>query len=126
DSKGTNVGAVVMSLASFDQDVILILGGRDKGGDYAPLKPLLKNKARALIVLGEAKDKITTALAGSTEIVSVDSMREAVKESRRRAVPGGVVLLSPACSSFDMFKDYHDRGLQFQAAVRDLAAGGCS
>ncbi|MFO1464142.1 MAG: UDP-N-acetylmuramoyl-L-alanine--D-glutamate ligase [bacterium] len=120
DSKGTNVGAVVMSLASFDREVVLILGGKDKGGDYAPLRPLLKNKARAIVVMGEAKDKILASLKGATEIVTVASMREAVQASRRLAKPGGTVLLSPACSSFDMFKDYHDRGMQFQQAVREL------
>jgi len=124
DSKGTNVGAVVMSLASFDQDVVLILGGKDKGGDYAPLRPLLKNKARAIVVLGEARDKIVSSLQGATEIVTVASMREAVQASRRLAVPGGTVLLSPACSSFDMFKDYHDRGMQFQKAVLEMRNGG--
>jgi len=124
DSKGTNVGAVVMSLASFDQDVVLILGGKDKGGDYAPLRPLLRNKARGLVVLGEAKEKIVTALQGSTEIVVVDSMREAVQACRKLSVPGGTVLLSPACSSFDMFRDYHDRGEQFKKYVRELTGEG--
>lgn len=120
DSKGTNVGAVVMSLASFDQDVVLILGGKDKGGDYAPLKPLVRHKTRAVILLGEAADKIAAALQGSTEPVRVGSMREAVRKARELSVPGGVVLLSPACSSFDMFKDYHDRGEQFKNCVREL------
>ncbi|MCE9624444.1 MAG: UDP-N-acetylmuramoyl-L-alanine--D-glutamate ligase, partial [Deltaproteobacteria bacterium] len=120
DSKGTNVGAVVMSLASFDQDVVLILGGKDKGGDYAPLRPLLRNKARAVVVLGEAKEKIVAALRGSAEIVTVTSMREAVQACQRLSVPGGTVLLSPACSSFDMFRDYHDRGEQFKKYVREL------
>lgn len=123
DSKGTNVGAVVMSLASFDQDVVLILGGKDKGGDYAPLKPLIKHKTRAVILLGEAADKIAAALQGSARLVKVDSMREAVRKARELSVPGGVVLLSPACSSFDMFKDYHDRGEQFKKCVRELEGG---
>jgi UDP-N-acetylmuramoylalanine--D-glutamate ligase len=121
DSKGTNVGAVVMSLAGFDKDVVLILGGRDKGGDYAPLRPLLKHKARALVVMGEAKDKIVESLKGSTEITTVSSMKEAVETAKRLAPKGGTVLLSPACSSFDMFKDYHDRGEQFKKCVREIA-----
>lgn len=120
DSKGTNVGAVVMSLAGFDKDVVLILGGRDKGGDYAPLKPLIRHKAKAVIVLGEAKEKILQELQGSSELLSVDTLQEAVREAHRLAPPGGTVLLSPACSSFDMFKDYHDRGEQFKKAVRQL------
>ena len=122
DSKGTNVGAVVMSLAGFDQDVVLILGGRDKGGDYTPLRPLLKHKARAIVVLGEAKEKIVNSLQGACEIVTVNSMAEAVKESKRLASKGGTVLLSPACSSFDMFKDYHDRGEQFKKCVKQLSS----
>jgi len=123
DSKGTNVGAVVMSLASFDQDVVLILGGKDKGGDYAPLKPLVRNKVRGLILIGEAKEKIAAALGDATATVVASTMREAVQEARRLSVPGGTVLLSPACSSFDMFRDYHDRGLQFQQAVKELREG---
>lgn len=120
DSKATNVGAVVMSLASFDENVVLIMGGRDKGGDYKPLIPLLKHKARAIVVMGEAKDLIRTSLEGACEIVTVDSMQEAVKRARKLVPPGGTVLLAPACSSFDMFKDYHDRGEQFKKWVRDL------
>ncbi len=120
DSKATNVGAVVMSLASFDQDVVLILGGRDKGGEYTPLSPLLKHKARAIVVMGEAKEIIARSLKGACEIVPVSSMDEAVQSARRLVPRGGTVLLSPACSSFDMFKDYHDRGEQFKKAVRNL------
>lgn len=123
DSKGTNVGAVVMSLASFDQDVVLILGGKDKGGDYGPLRPLVRHKTRAVILLGEAREKIAAALQGSAELVPVESMREAVHKARELSVPGGTVLLSPACSSFDMFKDYHDRGEQFKKFVRELREG---
>jgi UDP-N-acetylmuramoylalanine--D-glutamate ligase len=120
DSKATNVGAVVMSLASFDQNVVLILGGKDKGGDYSPLKPLIKNKVASLIMMGEAKEKILKALGNIVPTYVVASMHEAVEKSHQSAKPGGVVLLSPACSSFDMFKDYHDRGEQFRAEVRKL------
>ncbi len=120
DSKATNVGAVVMSLASFDNDVILILGGRDKGGDYAPLKPLLRAKAKAVLVLGEAAPKILSALRGASELIPVKDMREAVERAYQIAPPGGTVLLSPACSSFDMFRDYHDRGETFKRFVKEL------
>jgi UDP-N-acetylmuramoylalanine--D-glutamate ligase len=120
DSKATNVGAVVMSLASFDKDVVLIMGGRDKGGDYKPLIPLLKHKAKAVVVLGEAKDLIMKSLKGACEIVPVSSMSDAVQKAKDLAPPGGTVLLSPACSSFDMFRDYHDRGEQFKKCVRAL------
>lgn len=120
DSKATNVGAVVMSLASFDGDVVIILGGVDKGGDYRPLRPLLKAKARAALVLGEARDIILEALEGSTELIPVSGMEEAVQRAYQLAPPGGVVLLSPACSSFDMYKNYHERGLDFQNLVKQL------
>lgn len=117
DSKATNVGAVVMSLASFDQGVILILGGRDKGGEYLPLRAMVKNKVKALIVMGEATEKIVQAFETCTEIVRVHSMEEAVSQAQALASSGDTVLLSPACSSFDMFKDYHDRGEQFKKYV---------
>ena len=120
DSKATNVGAVVMSLASFDKDVILILGGRDKGGEYLPLRALVKNKVKALILMGEATEKIAKALEGCAEIFRVHSMQEAVHQAHGLATPGSTILLSPACSSFDMFKDYHDRGEQFKQAVLAL------
>ncbi len=120
DSKGTNVGAVVMSLASFEQDVVLILGGKDKGGDYSPLKPLLKAKARALIVMGEAKEKILASLGGVVETIGVDSMEEAVRQAALMAPPGGTVLLSPACSSFDRYRNYHERGEDFRKWVKQL------
>ncbi len=120
DSKGTNVGAVVMSLASFEKPVVLILGGKDKGGDYSVLRALIKNKARALVLLGEAKEKIRKALQDTVPIVEVNSMRAAVEEASRLAQEGDVVLLSPACSSFDMFRDYKHRGDEFQKYVRSL------
>ncbi len=120
DSKGTNVGAVVMSLASFEKPVVLILGGKDKGGDYSVLRALVKNKAKALILLGEAKEKIHRALKDTVPIVEVNSMKAAVQEASRLAEKGDVVLLSPACSSFDMFRDYKHRGQEFQKQVKEL------
>jgi UDP-N-acetylmuramoylalanine--D-glutamate ligase len=96
------------------------MGGRDKGGDYKPLIPLLKHKAKAVVVLGEAKDLIMKSLKGACEIVPVSSMSDAVQKAKDLAPPGGTVLLSPACSSFDMFRDYHDRGEQFKKCVRAL------
>lgn len=120
DSKATNVGAVVMSLASFDQDVALILGGKDKGGDYSLLRPLLKAKAKCIIVLGEATEKISTSLKGSTEIYPVPNMEAAVHKARALTPKGGTVLLSPACSSFDQYKNYKERGLDFQHWVKQL------
>ena len=117
DSKGTNVGAVVMSLASFERGVILILGGRDKGGDYSPLKSLIRGKAKALIVLGEAKPKIMAALEGQCPTYPVENMKEAVEKSFEIGSEGDVVLLSPACSSFDQYQNYAERGRDFQKWV---------
>lgn len=117
DSKGTNVGSVVMSLASFDKNIILIMGGRDKGGDYSPLKSLIANKAKAVIVLGEARSKIVNALEKVKPIFEVNTMKEAVLKSFEIAQRGDTVLLSPACSSFDQYKDYVARGDDFKEWV---------
>lgn len=114
DSKGTNVGSVVMSLASFEENVILLLGGRDKGGDYAPLKSLIQAKVKAVIALGEAKDIIAKSLAGTKPIHVVADMKEAVKKSYELLAAGDTVLLSPACSSFDQYKNYAERGDDFK------------
>jgi UDP-N-acetylmuramoylalanine--D-glutamate ligase len=119
DSKGTNVGAVVMSLASFDQPVILIAGGKDKNSDYFPLKGLLKGKVKKLILLGEAKEKMYQALKDSVDTTLVDDMKAAVKLAHNNAVSGDVVLLSPACSSFDQYQNYKERGLDFQTCIKN-------
>jgi UDP-N-acetylmuramoylalanine--D-glutamate ligase len=120
DSKGTNVGAVVKSLASFDEPVILLAGGVDKGGDYAPLQAPVKQKVRRLIVFGEAKEIIAGSLKQFTETVIVNDIREAVADAAAHARAGDVVLLSPACSSFDQFRDYAERGKVFKSLVQDL------
>ncbi|RJQ41739.1 MAG: UDP-N-acetylmuramoyl-L-alanine--D-glutamate ligase [Nitrospiraceae bacterium] len=120
DSKGTNVDAVVKSLESFSVPVILIAGGRDKDGDFSLLSPLVKSRVKKLVLIGEAREKIKEVLGGLTETVFADSLREAVMISGKAASKGDVVLLSPACASFDMFKDYKDRGEQFKKIVRDL------
>lgn len=123
DSKGTNVGAVVMSLASFDEKVLLILGGVDKGGDYFPLRPLLKAKVEAALVMGQAQEKILHALEGATRLIPVANMKEAVAQAVALAHPGSTVLLSPACSSFDQYRDYVERGEDFQRWVREITQG---
>lgn len=120
DSKGTNVGAVVMALAGFEKNVILIAGGRDKQGDYAPLQGLIKGKVKKLILLGEAKNAMEKSLQGTTEIKLVDDMRAAVREAMVSAESGDTVLLSPACSSFDQYHNYEERGRDFQNCVREL------
>lgn len=120
DSKGTNVGAVIKSLESFSDPLILILGGRDKGGDFSLLRNLVREKVKTLVLIGEAKEKIRKALGDLTETVMADDLREAVYLSRSRAVKGDVVLLSPACASFDMFLDFEDRGRQFKKIVEEF------
>jgi UDP-N-acetylmuramoylalanine--D-glutamate ligase len=127
DSKGTNVGAAVSALRGLSEHrVVLIAGGRDKLGDYGPLCGELRQKGRALVVLGEAADRIAGAAAGVVPIERVQSMEDAVRAAARLARPGDAVLLSPACSSFDMFRDYKHRGDVFAEAVRALPrpAGG--
>ncbi len=120
DSKGTNVGAVIKSLESFSGPVILIAGGRDKDGDFTELMPLIKDKVKTLVLIGEASDKIKKALDNSTRIIMEDSLGDAVAKAKELASPGDVVLLSPACASFDMFRDFEHRGREFKEHVGNL------
>ncbi|MBI4524081.1 MAG: UDP-N-acetylmuramoyl-L-alanine--D-glutamate ligase [Deltaproteobacteria bacterium] len=120
DSKGTNVGAVVKSLESFSSPVILLAGGVDKKGDYGVLEAQMKKKVKKLVLFGEARQVIREALGSLTETVVVDGLDAAVEEAWKSAVSGDVVLLSPACSSFDMFKNYAERGEAFKALVQAL------
>jgi len=122
DSKGTNVGSVVKSLQSFSEPVILIAGGKDKNGDLSPLKELVRKRVKHLVLLGEAKDRMNRELGGLTDTVMARTLEEAVSLARQKAKGGEVVLLSPACSSFDMFKDYKERGRVFKEAVFKLSA----
>ncbi len=121
DSKGTNVGAAVAALRGIlEERAVLIAGGRDKLGDYAPLVAALRDKGRALVLIGEAAARIEEAARGALPIARAGSMPEAVRIAREFARSGDCVLLSPACSSFDMFRDYKERGDVFAQAVRDL------
>jgi len=120
DSKGTNVGAVVEALEAMAGPVILIAGGLDKGGDYAPLIDPVRRKVRRVILNGAARDKIAAALGGAAEIESVSTLKEAVECAWRAARRGDTVLLSPACASFDQFRDYAERGGIYQKLVRAL------
>ena len=117
DSKGTNVQATAMALTSFAKNVILIAGGLDKGGDYGVLKGLIKAKVKMLILLGQAKDKLFEIFKDQTEVVRVQNMGEAVGIALATAQSGDVVLLSPACASFDQYKNYAERGDHFQRLV---------
>jgi len=126
DSKGTNVGAVVKSLMSFQSPIILIAGGKDKGGDYSPLKNLIAERVKGMALIGEATERIWGALGGLTETVKCNALEEAVQWAFSRARSGDVVLLSPACSSFDMFENYQERGKRFKAIVKELKEKGDS
>jgi UDP-N-acetylmuramoylalanine--D-glutamate ligase len=121
DSKATNVEAARRSLEAFDRPVVVVLGGRYKGGDFADLAPALRTRGRLVLAVGEAAERVRAALEGVVPVEACASLDAAVERARTAARPGDVVLLAPACSSFDMFRDYADRGRAFKAAVRRLA-----
>ena len=120
DSKGTNVDATLKALESIDQPIWLIAGGRDKGGDFSRLAPTIRRKVKRLILIGEAAPLIAKAMEGYQAVERADTLKQAVESAAAGACGGEVVLLSPACASFDMFVDYQDRGRQFKALVRSL------
>jgi len=123
DSKATNVGAAVVALLGLGESrVVLIAGGRDKLGSYEPLAEALERRGRAVVVLGEASERLARAVGDRLPVERAGSMEEAVRRAFRLARPGEAVLLAPACSSFDMFKSYADRGDRFAAAARALGA----
>jgi UDP-N-acetylmuramoylalanine--D-glutamate ligase len=125
DSKGTNVGAVVTALAGLSEPkAVLIAGGRDKGGSYAPLVDALRVKGRAAVLIGEAASAIASAIGDAVPVERTATLDEAVRRAASLAHEGDAVLLSPACSSYDMFRDYKHRGDEFTRAVRALVAGG--
>lgn len=120
DSKATNAGAVIKALASFEAPVILIAGGKDKGVGLQEMGKEIKKRVKVLILLGEAKDRMGRELSGSAPILQTESMEEAVQLASTEAEAGDVVLLSPACSSFDLYRDYEERGEDFKARVYAL------
>lgn len=120
DSKGTNVGAALRSLESFDRPIVWIGGGKDKDLDFRPLAPALKERARAAILIGEATPRLATALTGSVALHEAGDLDRAVALAAGLARPGDVVLLSPACASFDQFTSYAHRGERFRVAVEAL------
>jgi len=119
DSKATNVGSVVKALESFT-DITLIAGGMDKGGSYAPLAPLVRERVRHLILIGEAAARMQDELGELTDTQRAASLEDAVALAAKISTPGGTVLMSPACSSFDMFRDYEERALRFIEVVKAL------
>jgi UDP-N-acetylmuramoylalanine--D-glutamate ligase len=120
DSKATNVDAVTRALESFDRPVILIMGGRDKSGDFTALQDPVRRHAKQLVVMGEARDRIHFALGHLTSTVHASSMKEALSLASAFALPGDIVLLSPGCASFDMFNSYAHRGEVFRKLVEKL------
>ena len=119
DSKGTNVAAAAEALCGLDGPAVLIAGGLDKGGDLAPLRAAVEKRARAVILIGAARERFAAALRGAAPLHFANDMREAVGRAAAVAIPGDAVLLSPACASFDMYHDFAHRGDAFQAAVRE-------
>ncbi len=121
DSKATSVDAAAKALSTFESGVHLILGGKDKGAPYAPLRSLLKDRVREVLVIGAAQKRIVSELSGAAEIVEAGNLQTALKTAAERAAPGDVVLLAPACSSFDQFEDFEHRGRVFKDLVARLA-----
>jgi UDP-N-acetylmuramoylalanine--D-glutamate ligase len=122
DSKATNVAAARRALESVGEGVVAIVGGRYKGGDFADLAEPLARHGRGVVAIGEAADRVAAALEAVVPVQRAASMAEAVRRAFALAAPGGVVVLAPACSSFDMFDDYAARGRAFKSEVERLAA----
>jgi UDP-N-acetylmuramoylalanine--D-glutamate ligase len=123
DSKGTNVGAAIAAVAGLPGPLVVIAGGEGKGQDFTPLAPVFRGKVRHVVLIGKDAPAVAAALEGASSMETVASMQEAVTAATRAARPAGAtVLLSPACASFDMFRDYRHRGDVFAAAVRNLEA----
>jgi UDP-N-acetylmuramoylalanine--D-glutamate ligase len=121
DSKATNVNSTWYALESMEKPVVWVCGGQDKGNDYNELLDLVKQRVKAIICLGKDNSKIRAAFANVVEtFVETDNASDAVATAYKIGKKGDVVLLSPACASFDLFQNYEDRGMQFKAAVRAL------
>ncbi|MBC9930781.1 UDP-N-acetylmuramoyl-L-alanine--D-glutamate ligase [Chitinophaga qingshengii] len=121
DSKATNVNSVWFALESIEKPIVLIMGGVDKGNDYSAIRDLVKEKVKAIICMGVDNTPIIDALSKDTPVmISTSSMMDAVREAFAQAAKGDVVMLSPACASFDLFKNYEDRGRKFKEAVKAL------
>ncbi len=121
DSKATNVDATIKALESFPANLHVILGGKDKGSDYTVLAPLLRERARRVYTIGAAAEKIESQIAGAADVLRAGTLETAVKKASESAAPGDVVLLAPACASFDQFENYEHRGRVFKELVAALA-----
>lgn len=120
DSKATNVDAAVKAIEAFTGPLLVILGGRDKGSPYSPLVELLRERARLVLLIGEAAEKIAAALGEAVHFENVGTMQQALHVAAAHTQPGDTVLLAPACSSFDQFKNYEDRGRVFKELVANM------
>jgi len=124
DSKATNVDAVYYALNSFTKPIILIIGGVDKGNDYSVLDELVKNRVKGIVCLGTDNSKLETHFGKSVALFAqTNQLENAIKQAMDWAKSGDIILLSPACASFDLFKNYEDRGDQFKATVKHLIHG---
>jgi len=121
DSKATNTDAVIRALESFENEIVLILGGREKDTDFSPLLPVVKASVKQIMAIGEATEHILEAFETVCRVVPCSTMADAVTAAREAALPGDIVLLSPACASFDMYKNYGERGGDFSACVTALS-----
>ncbi len=124
DSKATNVESVMCALESYDRPIVLIAGGKDKGSDFGRLSELVREHVKALVLIGEAAPAMNAAWSGLAPVEAASSLEEAVERATHLAGPGEVVLLSPACASFDMFRDFEDRGDQFREIARRMCERG--
>jgi UDP-N-acetylmuramoylalanine--D-glutamate ligase len=124
DSKATSVDATTKALDSFDGNLWVILGGKDKGSDYTVLRDRLARKAKAALLIGAAADKIASQLDGAVQLIRSETLVNAVEEASRLARPGDIVLLAPACASFDQFESYEHRGRVFKQAVHRISLHG--
>jgi UDP-N-acetylmuramoylalanine--D-glutamate ligase len=122
DSKATNVESALRSIESFDAGVVPIIGGRFKGGDLRTLRDPLARRAKGVVAIGEARPIVREALAGAVAVHDAPSLEDAVNAAFELAKPAGVVLLAPACASFDMFRDYAERGRRFKEEVARIAS----
>jgi len=114
------VDSVRYALGSFEAPIVLIAGGRDKDSDFTVLRDQIQKKVRCAVLIGEAAEKIEKAWEGACPLIRANSLQDAIHIAREQAQPGDVVLLSPACASFDMFKNFEDRGEQFKNLVWSL------
>ena len=122
DSKATNIESARCALQSYERPIVHIAGGRDKGSDFTALRELVSERVKRLVLVGEAADAMERAFGGAAPVSRAATMEDAVREAARRSEAGDVVLLSPACASFDMFDDFEHRGRVFKDAVRSLGA----